>query len=243
MDSPHKGHTVRSYDDELNQLDNYISEMGGIAESQLAAALDALAKRNSELAALVIVQDEAIDKIEAKIGEAAVELIARRQPMANDLRQVLASLKIAQILERIGDYAANVAKRSTVLNQLPPVEPARSVPRMGRLVEQMIHEVLDAYSTRNAEAALSVWHRDEGIDGLYDSVFRELLTYMMEDPRNITACTHLLFIAKNIERIGDYTTNVAEIIYFLVKGEPLTETRPKADTTSFAVMTPGAPKG
>ena len=240
MTSAPKGHTVRSYDEELNQLNNYISEMGGLAETQLASALDALAKRNSELAAQVIVQDEAIDKIEARVDEAAVELLALRQPMADDLRQVLASLKIAQILERVGDYAANVAKRATVLNQLPQVEPARSVPRMGRLVEQMIHEVLDAYARRDAEAALAVWHRDEGVDSLYDSVFRELLTYMMEDPRNITACTHLLFIAKNIERIGDYTTNVAEIIYFLVKGVPLTETRPKADTTSFTVVNPPA---
>ena len=233
-------HTVRSYDDKLNQLNNFISEMGGLAEAQLAAALDALGKRNSELAAKVIVQDEAIDKIEAKVDEAAVELLALRQPMADDLRQVLASLKIAQILERVGDYAANVAKRATVLNQLPQVEPARSVPRMGRLVEQMIHEVLDAYAKRDADAALRVWHRDEGVDSLYDSVFRELLTYMMEDPRNITACTHLLFVAKNIERIGDYTTNVAEIIYFLVKGVPLTEARPKADTTSFTVFNPPA---
>ncbi len=233
-------HTVRSYDDKLNQLNNFISEMGGLAEAQLAAALDAVGKRNSELAAKVIVQDEAIDKIEAKVDEAAVELLALRQPMADDLRQVLASLKIAQILERVGDYAANVAKRATVLNQLPQVEPARSVPRMGRLVEQMIHEVLDAYAKRDADAALRVWHRDEGVDSLYDSVFRELLTYMMEDPRNITACTHLLFVAKNIERIGDYTTNVAEIIYFLVKGVPLTEARPKADTTSFTVFNPPA---
>jgi len=240
MTSAPKGHTVRSYDEELNQLNNYISEMGGLAEAQLAAALDALGKRNSELAAQVIVQDEAIDRIEAKVDEAAVELLALRQPMADDLRQVLASLKIAQILERVGDYAANVAKRATVLNQLPQVEPARSVPRMGRLVEQMIHEVLDAYVRRDADAALAVWHRDEGVDSLYDSVFRELLTYMMEDPRNITACTHLLFIAKNIERIGDYTTNVAEIIYFLVKGVPLTEARPKADTTSFTVVNPPA---
>jgi phosphate transport system protein len=240
MENAHKSHTVRSYDDNLNQLKNYISEMGGLAESQLAAALDALARRNSEQAAKVIVQDEAIDKIEAKVDEAAVEFLALRQPMADDLRQVLASFKIAQILERVGDYAANVAKRATVLNRLPQVEPARSVPRMGRLVEQMIHEVLDAYVRRDAEAALAVWHRDEGVDSLYDSVFRELLTYMMEDPRNITACTHLLFIAKNIERIGDYTTNVAEIIYFLVKGEPLTEARPKADTTSFTVVNPPA---
>jgi phosphate transport system protein len=240
MENAHKSHTVRSYDDKLNQLNNYISEMGGLAESQLAAALDALARRNSEQAAKVIVQDEAIDKIEAKVDEAAVEFLALRQPMADDLRQVLASFKIAQILERVGDYAANVAKRATVLNRLPQVEPARSVPRMGRLVEQMIHEVLDAYVRRDAEAALAVWHRDEGVDSLYDSVFRELLTYMMEDPRNITACTHLLFIAKNIERIGDYTTNVAEIIYFLVKGEPLTEARPKADTTSFTVVNPPA---
>jgi phosphate transport system protein len=240
MENAHKSHTVRSYDDKLNQLNNYISEMGGLAESQLSAALDALARRNSEEAAKVIVQDEAIDKIEAKVDEAAVELLALRQPMAEDLRRVLASFKIAQILERVGDYAANVAKRATVLNRLPQVEPARSVPRMGRLVEQMIHEVLDAYVRRDAEAALAVWHRDEGVDSLYDSVFRELLTYMMEDPRNITACTHLLFIAKNIERIGDYTTNVAEIIYFLVKGEPLTEARPKADTTSFTVVNPPA---
>ena len=238
MASPQNGHIVKAYDTQLTQLSRRIAEMGGLAETQLTDALAAMSRRDSELAAQVIAADAAVDALERAIDQEAIQLLALRQPMADDLREVVASLKVANILERVADYAANVAKRSTALNQLPQVEPIRSVPRMGRLVVLMIHDVLNAYDAHNAEQALEIWQRDKEVDELYDSLFRELLTYMMEDPRNITACTHLLFIAKNIERIGDYTTNVAEIVYFLVTGNPIGESRPKADTTSFAIVNP-----
>ncbi len=238
MASTQSGHIVKSYDEQLSQLGSRIAEMGGLAESQLNEALTAMSKRDTELAARVIAGDAAVDALERQVDQSAIELLALRQPMADDLREVVASLKVANILERVADYAANVAKRATAINQLPHVEPVRSVPRMGRLVVQMIHDVLDAYNRRDADQAYDIRQRDAEVDELYDSLFRELLTYMMEDPRNITACTHLLFVAKNIERIGDYTTNIAEIVYYLVKGEPLADDRPKADTTSFAVVNP-----
>ena len=171
--------------------------------------------------------------------ERAVRLLALRQPMASDLREVIAALKISSDIERIGDYAANVAKRVMAISQLPPVQPARSIPRMARLVQAIITDVLDAYARRDADKAVDVWHRDEEVDEMYTGLFRELLTYMMEDPRNITPCTHLIFIAKNIERVGDHATNVAETIYFMVHGKPLTEIRPKGDVSSFTVIEPG----
>jgi len=232
------GHIVKSYDEQLNHLSSRIAEMGGLAEAQLTEALSAMARRDTALAARVITGDDAVDALEREVDQAAIRLLALRQPMAGDLREVVAALKIANILERVADYAANVAKRATAISQLPHVEPARSVPRMGRLVVQMIHDVLDAYNGRDSRQSFDIWKRDAEVDELYDSLFRELLTYMMEDPRNITACTHLLFVAKNIERIGDYTTNIAEIVYYLVEGEPLADDRPKADTTSFAVVNP-----
>jgi len=165
-------------------------------------------------------------------------MLALRQPMAKDLRAIVAALRISADLERIADYAKNVAKRTLALNQVPAIRLAASIPRMGRLVQQIIKEVLDAYVERDADKARAAWSRDEEVDGMYNSLFRELLTYMMEDPRNITPCTHILFIAKNIERMGDHATNIAETIYFVVHGVPLTETRPKGDTTSFTVVSP-----
>jgi phosphate transport system protein len=159
--------------------------------------------------------------------------------MAQDLREVIAALKISSDIERIGDYAANVAKRVLALTQLPQVRPLHAIPRMGRLTQEMLKEVLDAYVEHDVEKAIRVWERDEEVDEMYTSLFRELLTYMMEDPRNITPCTHLLFIAKNIERVGDHSTNIAETIHFLVRGKPLELIRPKGDKSSFAVVTPG----
>ena len=233
-----RGHIVKSFDDEIDALRSRIVEMGGFAEAQLAAALNAMARRDPDLAARVVAEDAKVDAIEREVDETAVELLALRQPMADDLREVLSALKISGVLERIADYAANVAKRVGALSQVPPVAPGRSIPRMGRLVGQMIKDVLDAYIQRDADKAVAVWHRDAEVDQFYDSLFRELLTYMMEDPRNITPCTHLLFVAKNIERMGDHTTNIAEMIHFLVHGRPLTEERPKADTTASAVLEP-----
>jgi len=235
-------HIIKSYDEELQRLDNALTQMGGIAESQLGAAIEAVIKRDSDLATEVIEGDVRVDNLEREIESQVMRLLALRQPMARDLRQSIAALKIASDLERIGDYAANVAKRSIALNQTPPVRPVYAVPRMGRLCQAMIKDMLDAYVERDADKALAVWLRDEELDEMYTSLFRELLTYMIEDPRNITACTHLLFIAKNLERVGDHTTNIAETLYFLVHGVPLAQTRPKGDRTSLAVVR-GRPPG
>jgi phosphate transport system protein len=229
-------HIIKSYDEELQRLDNAITQMGGLAESQLGGAIEAVVKRDSDLATEVIEGDVRVDTLEREIESLVVRLLALRQPMARDLRHNIAALKIASDLERIGDYAANVAKRSIALNQTPPVRPVYAVPRMGRLCQAMIKDILDAYVERDADKALAVWLRDEELDEMYTSLFRELLTYMIEDPRNITACTHLLFIAKNLERIGDHTTNVAETLYFLVHGTPLAQVRPKGDRSSLAVV-------
>ncbi len=231
-------HIIKSYDEELRRLDNAITQMGGLAETQLASAIEAMVKRDSRLAADVVEADARVDELEQDIESLALRLLALRQPMAVDLRQILAALKTASDLERIGDYATNVAKRSIVLNQSPPVKPAFSIPRMGRVGQAMIKDVLDAYVERDADKALLVWARDEELDEMYTSLFRELLTYMIEDVRNITACTHLLFMAKNIERIGDHATNIAETLYFMVHGTPLTIARPKRDWTTSASAPP-----
>jgi phosphate transport system protein len=167
--------------------------------------------------------------------------LALRQPMARDLREIVVALKIASDLERICDYAANVAKRSIALSQAPPIQPVYALPRMGRLALLLVKDVIDAYVERDPEKALAVWNRDEELDEMYASIFREFLTYMMEDPRNIGACTHLLFMAKNIERIGDHATNIAENLYYLVHGTPLTQARPKGDNSSIQVVAPDRP--
>jgi phosphate transport system protein len=224
-------HIIKSYDQELQRLDNSIAEMGGMAESQLAAAIDAVSKRDGDLAASVIEADAKVDELEHEAEAQVVRLLALRQPMARDLRQIVAALKTSTDLERICDYAANVAKRSLVLNQSAPVRPVYALPRMGTVCLAMIKDVLDAYVERDADKAFAVWLRDEELDEMYTSLFRELLTYMIEDARNITACTHLLFMAKNLERIGDHTTNIAETLYFLVHGKPLAQIRPKRDRT------------
>jgi len=227
-------HIIKSYDDELRRLDNTITQMGGLAESQLAAAIEAVVKRDTSLAARVVEGDGEVDDLDREAESLVVRLLALRQPMARDLRQIIASLKIASDLERIADYAANVAKRSLALAQSPPVKPVYAIPRMGNFCQQMVKDILDAYVERDADRALEVWLRDEELDEMYTSLFRELLTYMFEDPRNITACTHLLFMAKNLERVGDLTTNIAENLYFLVHGVPLNQVRPKRDRTSWA---------
>ncbi len=236
-------HIIKSYDDELRRLNNTIMQMGGLAEGQLAAAIDAVMKRDSELAARVVADDTTVDQLEHEVDGLVVRLLALRQPMARDLRDILAALRIASDLERICDYAANVAKRSIVLNQLPAVRPVYTLPRMVKLAQALTKDVLDAYVARDADKALIVWARDEELDEMYSSLFRELLTYMMEDPRNITASTHLLFMAKNVERIGDHATNIAETVYFLVNGSPLTQARPKRDNSNEAVAPPVGSKG
>ncbi len=231
-------HIVKSFDDELQHLREIIVRMGGLAEAQLASAVEALVKRDRELARQVIEKDVEIDELEQDVDTSAMRLLALRQPMADDLRAVISALRIASDLERIGDYAKNIAKRTTVLSQVPPIRPTHAVPRMARQVQAIIKDTLDAYVDSDAEKAVAVWRRDEEVDEMYTSLFRELLTYMMEDPRNITPATHLLFIAKNIERMGDHATNVAELIHFRVTGRQIEGGRPKGDTSSFQLVTP-----
>ncbi len=233
-----KKHIVRAYDQELARLSDLISRMGGLAESQITQAIEALSRRDSALAEQVVEGDRKIDAMEADVHEFTLRLLALRQPMALDLRQIVAAIRIAPDIERIGDYAKNVAKRTIALNQIPPVQPVFTVPRMARLVQQMIKDVLDAFAVGDVAKAHDVWQRDAEVDEIYDSLFRELLTYMMEDPRNITACTHLVFIAKNIERMGDLATNIAETIHFQVTGAVLDELRPKSDYASLTVVAP-----
>jgi len=223
-------HAVRSYDEELAHLTNMIARMGGLAEAQLDGAIQALVKRDSDLAGKVIASDIKVDELEHEVHSFTVRLLALRQPVAHDLRLIVGALKISGDLERIADYAANVAKRALVLNQLPPVKPTAGVPRLGRLVQEIVKEVLDAYVEQDNDKAIKVWKQDEEVDDMYTGLFRELITYMMEDPRNITACIHLMFIAKNIERIGDHATNVAETIHFMVEGRPIRELRPKGES-------------
>jgi len=231
-------HIVKAFDEELQKLSAVVLRMGGVAEAQLAGAIDALVRRDSDLAKKIVAGDEAIDQMELELDENAVRTLALRQPMANDLREVIAALKISSDLERIGDYAKNVAKRTLALNQLTPHDAARSIPRMAKLAQAIIKDVLDAYANHDPDRALDVWHRDEEVDEMYTALFRELLTYMMEDPRNITACTHLLFIAKNIERIGDHATNIAETTHYLTTGKRIDGGRPKGDLSSFQVVNP-----
>jgi phosphate transport system protein len=232
-------HIIKSYDEELGRLSKIIVEMGGYAESQLAAALDAVGRRDSALSIQVIEGDAEVDALERELDNLAIRLLALRQPMARDLREIFVALKIGSDLERICDYAANVAKRSIALSQIPPIQPMHALPRMAHLALRLIKDVIDAYVAHDADKALAVWRADEELDEMYASLFRELLTYMMEDPRNIGASTHLLFMAKNIERIGDHATNIAENLYYLVHGTALTEARPKGDKSSLEVVAPG----
>ena len=226
-------HILKAYDDDLSALKAMLSEMGGLAEELLQRAMSAIIKRDTKLADDVIAADEKIDTMEVAVEERAVVTIAKRQPMARDLRNIMVSIRIASDLERIGDLAKNVAKRTLAINERMPRSLSVGLERMGQLTQEQLKMVLDAFAADDAEKALEVWRHDEDIDALYNSIFRELLTYMMEDPRMIGACTHLLFATKNLERIGDHTTNIAENIYYLVHGKPLREERPKKDKTSI----------
>ncbi|MGE5545942.1 MAG: phosphate signaling complex protein PhoU [Solirubrobacterales bacterium] len=225
-------HIVKSYDVALGKLTATIARIGGQAEAQLRGALDALGSRDGEAAEGVVAADTQVDALDQQVSEQAIRVLALRAPVADDLRTVLTALKISAELERIADLAANIAKRSLVINQSPMVQPVRATIRMGLMVLERIKKVLDAYLARDPEVAMEVWSSDQEVDDLYSSLFREILTYMMEDPRTITPCSHLLFIAKNIERCGDHATNIAEMTYFLAKGEMLRDDRPKHDTSS-----------
>ena len=234
-------HTVKAFTDQLDALAASVARMGGLAEAQLADAIDAIARRDTALAESVIGGDRRVDELQQQIEDQAVKLLALRQPMAVDLRETLAALKSASELERIGDLAKNIAKRAIVLNREPPIRLTLSLARMGGQALSQLKLVLDSYSDRDAEAAEAVWHQDGEIDEMYNSLFRELLTYMMEDPRTIGLCTHLLFVAKNIERTGDHATNIAEVVYQMVTGGHLNTDRPKADTTSETSFEEKAP--
>jgi phosphate transport system protein len=226
-------HIVKSYDEEQRRLLDEILRMGGMAAAQLEAALDVVERRDDKAAERIVANDEAIDAIEQGIDHDVMRL-ALRGPMARDLRVIFAALKVAADLERIGDYAANVAKRSTALNLSPPLPHTRGLDALGRLAVQQVRDVLAAYRDSDAEAAQRVRARDAELDTLYTGLFRELLTYMMEDARAITPCTHLLFMAKNLERIGDHATNIAENGWFLVHGEESLPPREKRDATNSA---------
>jgi phosphate transport system protein len=230
-------HIVKSFDHELQLLDKNIAQMGGLAERLLGHAFDALERRDPRLAESTVMSDRAVDQLERELQEQAILIIARRQPMANDLRHVMTVVKIAGDLERIGDLAKNIAKRAVAVSGESAPKPLMTgLKHMVELVLRQLKDVLDAYAELDAEKALAVWRQDERIDAMYNSLFRELLTYMMEDPRNIGLCTHLLFGAKNIERVGDHTTNIAENVYYLVLGTPLTDDRPKGDDTSSTLI-------
>ena len=234
-------HTAKAFDLDLQELTRMVAEMGGLAEKQTADAVDALARRDADRAQRVVAADPAIDSLQREIEEKAVLTIARRQPMAVDLREIVGALRVANDLERIGDLAKNIGKRVLALDgEFHPPKLIRGVEHIGALVLAQLKQVLDSYTGHELEKALAVWNGDEQIDAMCTSLFRELLTYMMEDPRNITFCIHLMFSAKNVERMGDHATNIAETVYYMIEGRAIADERPKSDTTTFAARIAGS---
>ncbi len=222
-------HTIKAFGEELKQLSSDIARMGGLAESLVSDALASVARRDSALAKATIARDAQIDAMHKDLERRIIRLLALRQPMARDLREAIAGIKLAIDIERIGDLGKNIAKRALILHQSDPIPLTRSVERLGRIVCTSLKEVLDAYASAETGRAVAVWRQDDEIDEHYSALFRELLTYMFEDPRTITPSAHMLFIAKNLERIGDHCTNMAETVHYLVTGEELPAERPKAD--------------
>jgi len=229
-------HLVKSFDQDLKRLKNLLAEMGGIVESQMALAAQAILHHDAAAATRAVAADPRVDALEREVEQFVVQLLALRQPVADDLRQVVAALKITVHLERIGDYAANVARRGIVLNEYSLPFSLAGLAHMAQLVQQNLKTIVDAVGENDTAKALEVWRSDQAIDDVYTAIFRELITYMMEDPRSITPCTHLLFIAKNLERIGDHATNIAEIIHYAVTGETLPAARPKGDSSAHIAM-------
>ena len=228
-------HIVKSYDRDLEAIQATIMKMGGLVEEAVLSAANSLINRDEELARQVRENDKAIDALEEQVNEECARLLALRQPIASDLRTVLSVMKISANLERVGDYAKNMAKRTSVLVQMAPIEGGSgAIRRMAKTVEGMMKDALDAYVQRDPELAEDVRQRDEEVDQMYNALFRQFLTFMMEDPRNITACMHLHFIAKNIERMGDHVTSIAEQVIYLTTGEMPEESRPKGDSTAYA---------
>lgn len=226
-------HTIRAFDADLQAFARMISEMGGLAEKQVIDAIKSLESHDVVLARRIIADDAKINALQHKIEEKVIFTIARRQPMAVDLREIIAALRISNDLERIGDLAKNIAKRINVLgDELQPRQVMRGVQHMTDLVLVQIKDVLDSYARRDVAKAIAVWRGDEEIDAVNNSLLRELLTYMMEEPRNIGFCIHLMFCAKNIERMGDHATNIAETVYYMIEGKMLPDDRPKGDITS-----------
>lgn len=211
-------HTVKAFDNDIGQLRGLISQMGGLAEDAIARAMQALQRSDLALAAEVRAGDKAIDAIQAEVERLAVRIIALRAPLAVDLREVVAALKIAGVVERIGDYAKNIAKRVPQIESEHRIEPVSILPAMGRMAAEMLRNVLDAFGARDAAAAVRVSESDSSLDDFYDAIFRTLVTYMVENPATISQCAHLLFVAKNLERIGDQATNIAEMVYFAATG-------------------------
>ena len=227
-------HTTKAFDTDLQEITRQVAEMGGLAERQIADAMRALVERDTDLAEHVIGTDPLIDAMQHEVEQKAILTIARRQPMAVDLREIVGAMRVCNDLERIGDHAKHIGKRVVAVDlDLHPQKLIRGVEHMASLVSALLKQVLDAYASHDLATALAVWNGDEEVDALCTSLFRELLTYMMEDPRNITFCMHLMFCAKDIERIGDHATNIAETVYYMIEGRPITEQRPKGDTTSF----------
>jgi phosphate transport system protein len=231
-------HIMKAYDDDLAALRTMLATMGGLAEEQLARSIEALTRRDTKLADTVIHGDDRIDEMERAVEEKAILTIAKRQPMARDLRNIMVAIRIATDLERIGDLAKNVAKRAHAISDPIPRRLSSGLQRMGQLAQAQLKRVLDSFAAADIDQAMEVWRHDEDIDALYNSIFRELLTYMMEDPRMIGVCTHLLFATKNIERIGDHATNIAENVYYLVHGQPIRDERPKKDETATTPFSP-----
>ncbi len=226
-------HTVKAYGDELNQITAEVARMGGLAEAQVADAIDSVARRDVALARAVVDRDVKLDALHRDIEKKAIRLIALRQPVASDLRKTLGAIKMASDLERTGDLAKNIAKRALILAEVEPMQPlTRSIERMGRLVSNRLRDVLDAYTASELDRAVAVWQTDDEVDEHYNALFRELLTYMMGDPRTIGACTHLLFMAKNLERIGDHATNIAETVHYEITGDEILGDRPRAMPTA-----------
>jgi phosphate transport system protein len=228
-------HTAKAFDGDLQELTRLVAEMGGLVERMIVESVDALVRRDATLGRSVVAADVEVDSLQRVVEERAVLTIARRQPMAVDLREIVGAMRVAIDLERIGDLAKNMGKRVTALDSdFHPLKLIRGLEHMTELVQGQVKAVLDAYAAHDLPSAMAVWKGDEEIDAICTSLFRELLTYMMEDPRNISFCIHLMFCAKNIERIGDHATNIAETVFYMIEGQPILDKRPKGDMTTFA---------
>jgi phosphate transport system protein len=221
-------HTLKAFDQDLERLRALIAQMGGLAEHSIGEAMRCLVQRDIEGAERIVEDDKKLDQLEIETERRVVQLIALRAPMAGDLRDAIAALKIAAVVERIGDYAKNIARRVPQLGNAGKLEPLSLLPEMARIATSMVHDVLDAFVNRDAEAAVRVADRDQAVDDFYDSIFRTLLTFMMENPNNIGQSAHLLFVAKYLERVGDHATNIAEMVYFAATGEQMAERLEKA---------------